>query len=353
MLKSLLWIIPSYEKKYLIEQTDLDVLNELATIYGYKPLFVFITNNEFYTNIDNIKIATDIEYKIVSYNKKVYLNTAIMKELENADFDNVMVTNIKYTREFNILENMLDKSTIPNTDVVHVQKKKLGFFGEFTNLTKSLYNKIVKMFTNSLDNLYIRNCIIFNKLVLDIMKDFPNKSGIIMETTNLGAVHTEIVNVDNTFKKAKLKPSTISQFAISSIICLISLALFVIICSVKMNLDALLWVIILCITTGVMGVIFVNYAILQEKIRINNFNLEETKNIKPIKAISFNEEKQVITKDDTSPPLKPKKKTTKKSTTKKSIAKASSTKKVKATKETEEKDNKKAKATKTKNAKDV
>lgn len=292
--KTLLWIIPSYEKKMQINEVDLDKLNELANQYEYDVKFVFLLDKKIekdkQTEIDETvyNFNQSIEYTVKVYDKKIYPNTSIMKELENAEFDYVMITNLKYTNKYDILDEMLEKSTIPNTNFVHLHKKRLGFYGELTNLTKALYNKIVRMFTNSHDNMYVRNCVIFDKVVLDLIKDFPNSSGVIRETSYLAGTQTEIVTVDNSFKNAKLKFSTIGLFITSSIICLIALALFIIICAVPMNLDTLLWVIIADIITSVLGIIFINYSVLQEKIKINNFNLETTTAIQPIFENTYN-----------------------------------------------------------------
>ncbi|MGN1227136.1 MAG: hypothetical protein ACI4TX_00670, partial [Christensenellales bacterium] len=177
--KTLLWLIPSYDNNIKIDNVELESLNDLALKHNYNSKFVFLTNTKYYDDNAEFNISnTSINYTVKVYDKKVYPNTSIMKELKDSNYDNVMITNIKYTTQIDVLDEMLEKSTKEYVDIVHLDKKRLGFYGELTNLTKALYNKIVKMFTNSEDKLYVRNCVIFNKIVLDLMNDFPNSSAI-------------------------------------------------------------------------------------------------------------------------------------------------------------------------------
>ena len=290
--ENLLWLILVTSKKQNIESIDIDKLNTIAQSFNYNGKFVILTNNNVLpsTNLENINLSeTDVNYSIKVYDKKVKVNTQIMKEFENVSYDKVMVTNAFYCNNFDILTQMLEKSTEDEVDIVHLTKKRLGFYGELTNTTKALYNKVVKMFTNGTDKFYIRNCVIFNRLILEIMQDFPNKSSAIRETTIALGVNTESIVVDNKFKTPKLNLSTFSQLIASIGVCILSLAIFVIICAVRMDIDVLLWLIVACIATAVAGVIFLNYAILKEKIIIDNFNLEKTKLITPLFSQSFNE----------------------------------------------------------------
>ena len=290
--EKLLWLILVTSKKQNIESIDIDKLNTIAQSFNYNAKFVILTNNNVLpsTNLENINLSeTGVNYSIKVYDKKVKVNTQIMKEFENVSYDKVMVTNAFYCNNFDILTQMLEKSTEDEVDIVHLTKKRLGFYGELTNTTKALYNKIVKMFTNGADKFYIRNCVIFNRLILEIMQDFPNKSSAIRETTIALGVNTENIAVDNKFKTPKLKLSTFSQLIASIGVCILSLAIFVIICAVRMDIDILLWLIVACIATAVAGIIFLNYAILKEKISIDNFNTEKTKSIIPLFSQSFNE----------------------------------------------------------------
>ncbi len=289
--ENLLWLILLTNKKQNIESIDIDKLNTIAQSFNYNAKFVILTNNNVLpsTNLENINLSeTGVNYIIKVYDKKVKVNTQIMKEFENVSYDKVMVTNAFYCNNFDILTQMLEKSTEDEVDIVHLTKKRLGFYGELTNATKALYNKVVKMFTNGADKFYIRNCVIFNRLILEIMQDFPNKSSAIRETTIALGVNTESIVVDNKFKTPKLNLSTFSQLIASIGVCVLSLAIFVIICAVRMDIDVLLWLIVACIATAVAGVIFLNYAILKEKIIIDNFNLEKTKLITPLFSQSFN-----------------------------------------------------------------
>ena len=290
--EKLLWLVLVTSKKQNIESIDIDKLNTIAQSFNYNAKFVILTNNNVLpsTNLENINLSeTGVNYSIKVYDKKVKVNTQIMKEFENVTYDKVMVTNAFYCNNFDVLTQMLEKSTEDEVDIVHLTKKRLGFYGELTNTTKSLYNKVVKMFTNGADKFYIRNCVIFNRLILEIMQDFPNKSSAIRETTIALGVNTESIVVDNKFKTPKLNLSTFSQLIASIGVCILSLAIFVIICAVRMDIDILLWLIVACIATAVAGVIFLNYAILKEKISIDNFNLEKTKLITPLFSQSFNE----------------------------------------------------------------
>lgn len=290
--ENLLWLILLTNKEQNIENIDIDKLNTIAQSFNYNAKFVILTNNNVLpsTCLENINLSeTDVNCNIKVYDKKVKVNTQIMKEFENVSYDKVMVTNAFYCNNFDILTQMLEKSTEDEVDIVHLTKKRLGFYGELTNATKALYNKVVKMFTNGADKFYIRNCVIFNRLILEIMQDFPNKSSAIRETTIALGVNTESIVVDNKFKTPKLNLSTFSQLIASIGVCILSIALFVIICAVRMDIDILLWLIVACIATAVAGVIFLNYAILKEKIIIDNFNLEKTKLITPLFSQSFNE----------------------------------------------------------------
>ena len=289
--EKLLWLILLTNKKQSIESLNINKLNELAKTFNYNAEFVILTNNSIlpaisktYTNLNQANAICSIKI----YDKDVKINTQIMKALENTTHNKVMVTNAFYCGNFEALTQMLEKSTQDEVDIVHLTKKRLGFYGELTNATKALYNKVVKMFTNGADKFYIRNCVIFNKLILELMQDFPNKSSAIRETTIALGVNTESIVVDNKFKTAPLQVSTFSQLIISIGVCVFSVALFIIMCAVKMDIDTLLWLVVACITTAVAGIIFLNYAILKEKISIDNFSLEKTKLIAPLFEQTFN-----------------------------------------------------------------
>ena len=294
--ENLLWIILATDKNQKLENIKLDDLNNLAQSNNYNAKFVILTNNKVLPSIDcqtQTLLKTELNYSIKIYDKSVKVNTQIMKELKDVSYDKVMVTNALYCNKLTELSQMLEKSTQKDVDIVHLYKKRLGFYGELTNLTKALYNKVVKLFTNGMDKFYVRNCVIFNKLVLQIMQDFPNKSGAIRETTLVVGVNTEMVEVDNKFKTARLNIGTFSQLTASIGVCVLAIAMFVIICAVRMDIETLLWLIVVFVALAVAGVIFLNYSILKEKIRIDNFNIEKTNQIIPLYSQSFNDKNLV------------------------------------------------------------
>lgn len=345
--KSLLWIIPSYEKNFSINDTNLEQLKILASEYGYNANFVFLTNNTFVKDEQDYTIECDNEYSVRIYDRKIYTNSAIMKELINADYDNVIITNLRYTKEVSILSQMFEKSLEENVDFVHLQKNKMSFFSEFAKLTKSIYNKIVKMFTNSLDNMYVRNFVMFNRLVLDIMKDFPANCGIIRETNFLAGTTTAVVNID---KKTKLSPAqvgTTKLFIVSLAIFAIAVGLFVVLCVCPLNLDLFLWLIVGFIILLVCGIIAINYSVLKDKIKIDNFSFENGNHITPLISRTFNEKikeieqepkkkaraKKTVTEQTTDKIAKKETKTAKSETTKKKTTKSTAKSTEKAKKE--------------------
>ncbi|MGN1227367.1 MAG: hypothetical protein ACI4TX_01860, partial [Christensenellales bacterium] len=167
----------------------------------------------------------------------------------------------------------------------------------------------------------------------------------------LGGVNTEVIRVDNKFKTAKPNLSTVGLFIASCIVSIIAIALFVVICAVRIDLNSLLWLIIAFITCCVTGIVFLNYSILQEKIKIDNFNFEETQTLNPLSSKTYNEIIEIKTskenkqnkpqKSNDSKKVKQANKTTKSQDTKKEAKpatknktanKSKSTKSVKSTK---------------------
>ena len=287
--KKLLWIILLQKNNQDNYELDLTSLNNIASSFNFNTEFRIIANNKVLTDCEKLKLNTDAFYSINIYDSKVKLNTCIMKQLENVNVDNVIVMGSNYLKHETIIKKMIMEGSKDGVNFVHLKHHYNGFFTELTNLTSKVYNKIVKMFTGSNDRLFIRNCAMFNKVVLQLMQDFPNNSGIIRETNFLACTQNVEINIDKDFEKSKWKMNSIKLFISSLILGLISIGLFVVICAVRMNIDILLWLIIVLIITTVISVVALNYSILKDKISIDNFFDEQTQSISPIESAIFNE----------------------------------------------------------------
>lgn len=293
-MKKLLWIIPSLYDKQELLNVDLTKLKELANKFDFNVDFVLLASNKFLNENEDFQLDTQTKYTLKIYDSKVLLNTCIMKELENVDYDNVIVTYAKYTSYFGTMQKMIEAGSDENVNFVHLKHKTNGFFSEVVNFTSEIYNKIVKMFTGSKDKMFVQNCVMFNRVVLEIMQEYPNKSAIIKETSFLALTRNEIITVDKNFKKVKMKPNSLGHLISSIFMCAATIALFVVLCAVRMNLNMFIWLLMALIIMSVISLISLNYSILKDKVIINDFYLDSTKNITPLGMKVFNENKGEI-----------------------------------------------------------
>ena len=277
--KKLLWIILLQQSKQESFDFDLTKLNDIALSFNFDTEFAIIADDKTLANAEELKLDTSAFYSVNVYDSKVKLNTRIMKKLQDTTADNVIVTGSNYLKYESIMKSMLSAGSKDGVNFVHLKYQYNGFFTEVTSLTSKIYNKVVKMFTGSNDRLFIRNCVMFNKVVIELMQDFPNNSGIIRETNFLACTDNVEINVDKNFKKSKWKMNSIKLFISSLILGILSIALFVVICAVKMNFDLLFWLLIVFIITSIVSVITLNYSILKDKISIDNFYDEEVQAI--------------------------------------------------------------------------
>lgn len=367
------WLICDFEKNNFLETLNLKDCANIALSQGFNQVeFCIVTNK------DKIKLPNNLKDMCELYS---FLNTAtenqcIFQVLKEKEADRFFVCDLKYITQKELIARMIHISTYYDSHIVHCKKTYTGVFEYVVKYIKKIHNKIVKSFSMSKNNSYVRNFVIFTKQIKKMIIENERRSAIIRESDFLVNVNNRNVEQPKGMELAKHRVENWISYLIS--ISSIVLTVWLIVCLklLRPNFTEFTWLLTGIVAFGVLGVVYLNYSIANTKFvyykphrkkmkympqisgeqvvfeyRKENENerIEETKG-KVVKE-KEKESKEKVTKEKTTKKSTTK---TKKSATKKSSDKETTTKKnVGKTKTSKQKDSKAKTTKKTTSKKDV
>ena len=145
--------------------------------------------NKLKKNNKNIKLV-EIEDK--DFNYKSAFNCVI----NDVDSEILLLGDSKIARNDLIFSKCLEKYK-KGANVVHVKKKKNGIKGLFSSLVENIYNFFVNIFTGKRDRCNILTLGLYDKNIIDLLKELPQKACFLKNTKNIYGYNFRTIYIDN------------------------------------------------------------------------------------------------------------------------------------------------------------
>ena len=360
----LLWVFSSFGGERLAEKDWLRC-TDIAKEKGYDVDGYILTPSEY--TVDGV-----VSYIFSEKDNVNFALSRLLKDIDYTEYDAMLFADVCYTKTMDAFGMMMD-SLYDGSKIVHVKKKQSSFGEVIGNIFVALPNKINSMLLGTKTSSYLRNLVLVDNTILEIMCDFPNKCGFIKETHYLINADTDIIEMQD-IPKAKGSVYNVWNYVFSGLELLGSIACLVLAIVLPVNFSSLLWCIVFAITLGVASVLHFSIANVDNLVKISktkqepkvieNTTMEKVENIEEdvvmenvlnTSIVSKSEEKPKVNKPksggrtSTQPKASKSSKSTKKSnTTTKSSTKANTRTSSTKTKKVAEKTNSKSVTTSTK-----
>ena len=240
-------------------------------------------------------IAYEVE-GVTSYlfNPKDNENFAIeylLKNKEMTQYDAMLYTDAVYMNNIDAFRAMIDNLN-EGKNIVHVKKVHSKIVEIMSQGLLKVKNAINKMILGTNQNTYLHNFVAVDKTVIEMLCDFPNRCGFILETNYLVNTDIGVVEVGSKIAKAKTKITNPISYLFVAIEALVAISAFVLAIWLPLNLGQILWLIILMICAGVACVMHFSIANIDRVVKVSKLKQEPTI-IKTTETKEIVEEKQV------------------------------------------------------------
>ena len=246
-------------------------------------------------------IVTPTAYEIdgmTSYvfNPKDNENFALSYLLKNFDmtsFDGMVFVDAFYQKNLEVFEQFI-LGLEEGKNIMHVKKNYSKVFEIISESFISIKNRINKMLLGTKESSFVRNFVAFDKVVLELLCDFPHRCGFIRETNYLTNTDVGVVDVDSKFKKAKSKKTNILSYIFVALEMAVAITAFMLVVWLPLYMSEILWLIIVMIVAGVGSVLHLSIANIDSVVNISKKKAEPIILGNAQKAINEEVEPQVV-----------------------------------------------------------
>ena len=246
-------------------------------------------------------IVTPTAYEIdgmTSYvfNPKDNENFALSYLLKNCDmtsFDGMIFVDAFYQKKLEVFEQFI-LGLEEGKNIMHVKKNYSKVFEIISESFISIKNRINKMLLGTKESSFVGNFVAFDKVVLELLCDFPHRCGFIRETNYLTNTDVGVVDVDSKFKKAKSKKTNILSYIFVALEMAVAITAFMLVVWLPLYMSEILWLIIVMIVAGVGSVLHLSIANIDSVVNISKKKAEPIILGNAQKAINEEVEPQVV-----------------------------------------------------------
>ncbi len=250
-------------------------------------------------------IVTPTAYEIdgmTSYvfNPKDNENFALSYLLKNFDmtsFDGMVFVDAFYQKNLEVFEQFI-LGLEEGKNIMHVKKNYSKVFEIISESFISIKNRINKMLLGTKESSFVRNFVAFDKVVLELLCDFPHRCGFIRETNYLTNTDVGVVDVDSKFKKAKSKKTNILSYIFVALEMAVAITAFMLVVWLPLYMSEILWLIIVMIVAGVGSVLHLSIANIDSVVNISKKKAEPIILGNAQKAINEEVEPQVVSNEN-------------------------------------------------------
>ena len=268
-MKKLYWVICNFEKHKKVNEIDFEGLNNIANDSGYEVEFAFISKENYCCEeeLEEFKKSKQFPKNLSAYlySKCHTENECIYNALLKVNAERYFVCDARYLEHRETIKEMLVISSFYQMHFVRCKKEYNGIFATPVRYIKQMHNRVINLVTNTKNEKYVRNFVIFNEDVLNYMKKRPINSAVIRETDMLFNTNSEVVEAPENFKSAKHYLENWTSYLIGSVSAFLSLWCFISMFTLRTDLNLFSWLLVGIIIFGVTAVLTLNFAVANSK----------------------------------------------------------------------------------------
>ena len=194
-MKKLYWVICNFEKQKKVSEIDFEGLNRIANDSGYEVEFAFISKENYCSEEEFDRLKKDRkrprDLSAYLYSSNHTENECIYDALLKVSAERYFVCDARYLKHEDTIREMLEISSFYKMHFVRCKKDYDGIFATPVKFIKQTHNKVLGLVTNTKNEKYVRNFVVFNEEVLEYMKRNPINSAVIRETDMLFNANSE------------------------------------------------------------------------------------------------------------------------------------------------------------------
>ena len=268
-MKKLYWVICNFEKQKKVSEIDFEGLNRIANDSGYEVEFAFISKENYCSEEEFDRLKKDRkrprDLSAYLYSSNHTENECIYDALLKVSAERYFVCDARYLKHEDTIREMLEISSFYKMHFVRCKKDYDGIFATPVKFIKQTHNKVLGLVTNTKNEKYVRNFVVFNEEVLEYMKRNPINSAVIRETDMLFNANSENVEAPKDFKRAKHYLENWTSYLVGFASLFLCIWCFISMFILRTNLDLFTWLLIGIIVFGITAILTINFAVANSK----------------------------------------------------------------------------------------
>lgn len=251
-MKQVHFIITNYADSD-ISKIPFNEYDEICETHGYEASYYIVSNKK--------QAECERAQSFVFENDNE--NSAISRALTGLS-GSVVVMSAKYMDRVDVIEEFIEALSY-NCHVVRVKRAFRGIASVVGDALGVVYNIFVKLFTGAHDVMCVKNFVAFSGVVLELINMFPNKYGLMANSNFLANLNTHEILIDEEFKPVRNKLAYKRELVFGIITSILSVACLVLVLTIKLSLNVVLWLIIGMLVFALLGATFCSKNALDNK----------------------------------------------------------------------------------------
>ena len=261
----LIWIWSSFSGDKLTADNWLNC-QKLAEDMGVEVQGIIVTPTAY--EIDGMTT-----YVFNSKDNENFALSYLLKNFDMTSFDGMIFVDAFYQNKLDVFEQFI-LGLKEGKNIMHVKKNYSKVFDTISESFISIKNHLNKMLLGTKESSFVRNFVAFDKVVLELLCDFPHRCGFIRETNYLTNTNVGVVNVDSKFKKAKSKKTNVLSYVFVALEMAVAITAFMLVVWLPLYISEILWFIIIMIVAGVGSALHLSIANIDSVVNISKKKAE-------------------------------------------------------------------------------